>query len=268
MRVVQTMRWLKPFPIVVLVTSGLLLLAWLFPDQVRKLTDPRIAAAKSYQARYAALRQRLRALAAKLPGEVDEMRPSPPLDPPVNYSTFGPVDARNTDGLMYEQLLDPDVEGVKPFGVQISTFLAEALRSSGPRPPLHGSREFDDPARLAAALERGLQLRYLAVSRVLRHDPIVLLSYGTFTRGTAEISGVLVDLQTDAVRCAFRVRADTPTRFHTSGKDLEAQDASLQERARLALCDSGRSAFLTAMLNVCGGHVRSDAVSTWDHPCG
>jgi len=182
------------------------LLAWLFPHQVRKLKDPRIAAVKPYQARYAALRQRLRALAAKLPAEVDEMRPSPPLDPPVNYSTFGPVDARNTDGLMYEQLLDPDVEGVKPFGVQISTFLAEALRSSGPRPPLHGSREFDDPARLVAALERGLQLRYLAVSRVLRHDPIVLLSYRTFTGGTAQISGVLVDLQTDAVRCAFGPR--------------------------------------------------------------
>lgn len=253
--------------VVLLVPLGLLVAAGLLMERSRQ-PDARLAASLPYQPRYAAFRERLRALSGKLPTGVAEQRPVPPLDPPINYSTFpDAVDSRNTDGVMYEQMLDPDVEEVQPFGVHLSTFLIGALRWTGSHPP-QTYYAATVPEGFTTELERGLNLRYLAVARVARFDPVVMVDAKTFRGGFAHIDGLLVDLQTDAVRCAFGAEARTPDRFEVYGKQKSEQNVSLQERARQALCQSARGAFLQKMLDVCGGHVRSDALSEFDRPCG
>jgi hypothetical protein len=207
-----------------------------------------------FKPQFATLRETLGAIANALPDSVEDQPAAQPLDPAPNYN--GGAQLGNTDILMYDQLLNPeiDLEQGTTLDLNLSNYLLTHLLWTGPENPM-GSGALSESAgdEFAKEFEQILQMKYLGVARVVVYDPPVAIDAETFEGGYAEVQGFLVDMATREVRCSFNlsaIPADTVSYTYKEGEDPQA---ALNNFAHSTLWENARNTFIEKMGQTCGG---------------
>lgn len=219
-----------------------------------------------YQSQYKDLRVKLQKVAQALPETASEQVASN-LNPPPKYVERA-KEALNTDIVMYEQLLDPDVElrENNQLDLILSNALVTGLRWTGDHNPMLASSLKQSAADTTTAiLEQGLHLKYLGVARVTEYQPAVATDPQTFTGGLAKIDGFLVDLDSQAVVCSFGISASPEAQVPYQYKENESQTQKLTEAAYSSLWRNSRQAFIASFNKLCGGEfalLKSDTASS------
>ncbi|MBN1219858.1 MAG: hypothetical protein JXM69_13095 [Anaerolineae bacterium] len=207
-----------------------------------------------YQPQYDQLRVKLQEIAPALPETTGEQAAAS-LNPPPHYVERS-KEALNTDIVMYEQLLNPDVElrQNNQLDLLLSNDLITALRWTGDHSPMQPASLKQKAAEVTRqTLEQGLQIKYLGVARVTKYEPVIPVDEKTFGGGLAEIAGFLVDLDSQEVLCAFNISARPEAQVAYQYKEGENQVQALAEAARSNLWGNARAAFITALNEQCGG---------------
>lgn len=166
-----------------------------------------------FKEKFAAKRQQLKAIAAKLPppGAVKKNQGPANLNPRPIYDPKSK--SFNTSVLMVEQLRDPDLQLRTPEQFDLNLFeglLLMNLQWTGPRSPMADSvRGQKARTNLADELEATLSQSYLLVLRPVRYDPPRVFD-NRFAGGDVDLEAFLVDWRTTNIVASVRVagRAD------------------------------------------------------------
>jgi len=213
--------------------------------------------ALEFKPQFDALRTDLQTIAASLPEKVKNQPVTQPLDPPPDYSDGYEAEIRNTDIMMYAQLLNPDVDmdDREQLDLILSRAFVNHLKWTGAgelyKPNDRASSEWRD------GFEKTLQIRYLGVARVNLYEPPIAVSADEFVGGYAEIDGFLVDMQSQAILCSFSISAfpnDEVSYSYEAGEEMSA----LERFARSTLWENAREAFVESMTKMCGGSFTLD----------
>jgi hypothetical protein len=211
-----------------------------------------------YKPQFTQLRADLRSLAETLSDLSKEKRVVQPLDPRPVY-TAGAKEIQNTDILMFEHLLDPDVDlrANNQLDLTLSNFLLQYLRWTGPKNPMAASAlKAGAPKERASEFEQALKIRYLGIAALLEYDPPVALSETAFTGGQAEILGFLVDKDSRTVLCAFRISASSNQEISYTYEEGDSKTQALERFAYSTLWSNARTAFVEKMSQMCDGDFR------------
>lgn len=207
-----------------------------------------------YRPQYNALRQELAEIANSLPAAADVAAVAGPYSPMPDYLE-GAEEVSNTDFLMYDQLLDPDVDPyeIGKLDFLMSNHLDTFLQWTGPDNPMsEQALESEAPENRAEQFEQTLNLAYLGVARVVDFVPAVGIDPQTFTGGTAVVEGFLVRMDDHTVLCAFTISADAGTDVYYSTQENEDPTEQLALSANSSLWSNARQKFVSAMNEACG----------------
>jgi len=239
--------------LIVLAGSGLLL-ASCGPTNEELITE--------FKPQFETLRADLQAVAAMLPATAPDQPAQQPFQPAPSY-LVDPLGSgiTNSDILMYENLNDPDLNlrNNDRLDLALSNFLLRYLRWTGPDNPMaddtRGQRVGKDAAD---EFEQALQIRYLAVARVVTLEKPVVLSAESFQSGFAEIDGYLVDLRSRTIVCSFTVQAESSEEVHYAYEEDSDPEAALARFASSTLWENSRQVFLARLNEYCGGGFTSE----------
>lgn len=208
-----------------------------------------------FKPQFAELRTELQAVAAALPESASEQPAAQPLNPAPDYKegTYGEV--RNTDIVMYDHLLDPDLDlGDNQLDLTLSNYVIMYLKMTGPKSTWSPSTlKKRAPEGRAEEFEQALQVRYLGVARVVKYEPPVAVSKDSFSGGYTEVDGFLVDMETQQVLCSFSIAARPNELVSYKYKEGEDPVKALAEFAHSTLWENARQAFVKKMGEMCGG---------------
>jgi len=210
---------------------------------------------ETYTPQFDALRADFEAIAAALPpvtGEIEALA----LDPAPDYQTGSYGEIRNTDIVMYRQLLDPYIElrDENLFDLRFSNYIVSYLRCMGESSPMSATTlEKRADKEKADEYEQALDIAYLGVARVNAYEPPIAIDKDTFVGGTVAIDGFLVDVDTQAVLCAFSITAYPNEEVRYQVRENESHTDALRRFAYSTLWSNAREAFMEKMNALCGG---------------
>jgi hypothetical protein len=210
---------------------------------------------KKYQAQYAALRADLAAASKSFPDYNGEQAPASPLSPAPVYKESAD-NSVNTDILMAEHLLDPDVrlDDKTQLDLLLSSYLLTKLQYTGPKNPMldSGLKEVA-PASFDKDLASALTTRYLGVVRMAQYNPPVASDNNQFTGGEALFAGYLLDLKTKQAVCIVAVDATADTSVKFEYKTGDDPKAALERFVRSTVWSNARKGLIDAFTKTCGG---------------
>jgi len=209
---------------------------------------------KRYEGQFAAKRQQFNSIAQALPAPgsvhgntVASLSPKP---------VYGVKDSGNTEIVMYDQLLNPDIksEGHNRLDLILSGGLLNAMKWTGPNNPMSPSvldnRSAPDMER---SLSKALATRYLVVVRPARFDAPVAVSENSFKGGSADVEVFVADLQDSHVPASGRYTAHSSTNVEYLSKKGEDKQARLEEFAYSSLFTDARQKVATLLPQITGG---------------
>jgi len=209
---------------------------------------------KRYEGQFAAKRQQFNSIAQALPAPgsvhgntVASLSPKP---------VYGVKDSGNTEIVMYDQLLNPDIksEGHNRLDMILSGGLLNAMKWTGPNNPMSPSvldnRSAPDMER---SLSKALATRYLVVVRPARFDAPVSVSENSFKGGSADVEVFVADLQDSHVPASGSFTAHSSTNVQYMVKKGEDKQARLEEFAYSSLFTDARQKVGTLLPQITGG---------------
>jgi hypothetical protein len=180
------------------------------------------------------------------------------LSPQPKYIERG-KEGLNADILMYEQLLDPEVDlkANKQLDLLLSNSLVRALQWTGDKSAMKESALKSSATDLTTqTFEQSLQVKYLGVARITKYEPVVAVNEKTFGGGLADIDGFLVDLTSKEVVCAFSVSSQVQKEVPYQYKEDDNRTQKLAEAATSTLWTNARAAFIAFLNEKCGGEFK------------
>jgi len=183
---------------------------------------------------------------------------------PVNLSPRPVYDEKhhssnNTEIVMYDQLIDPDIrsEGHNRLDLILSGNLLTAMQWTGPKNPMssEGLDRRSNPD-LEQELKQALGEQYLVVLRPVKFVAPVATDENTFTPGTADIEGYIVNLPDQKVVGSFRYTAQSSARVEYSsrkGDTSAARQSQLEEFAYSSLYEDARKKLKPLLEQTTGG---------------
>lgn len=218
---------------------------------------------EEYSAEFAEKRSQMLAIADSLPptGSIKTNTACDAnLDPPFMF-TQSIYKKTNASILMYDQLLDPDVNLRSSFDISIGENFLNTVNWTGPKSLI--SRKLDDPVResFRGDLEDGLDTKYLVVNRIVIYNETIVSAgdtireivpdnfdlgdiKNTFTPGNIIIEGFVISLENNAVLCSYifatelnveqvKARSDSQAKQYLKGilekEALKQLDLSLKD---------------------------------------
>ena len=206
-----------------------------------------------YKPQFDSLRTDLQAIASELPETVVDQQVTQALDPAPDYNADDYDGIRNTDILMYDHLLNPelDLHDNDQLDLSLSRYVVKYLNWTGPDYFTSDKRASED---WTAGFEQALAIRYLGVARVGLYDPPVAVSAESFQGGYAEVDGFLVDMQTKEILCSFKIAAQPNMTVNYQFKEGDDPVEALEKFAHSTLWENARQAFIEKMNENCGGN--------------
>jgi hypothetical protein len=165
-------------------------------------------------------------------------------------------ESMNTDVLMYDHLIDPDarLDTDTQLDLTLTNHLLRALQWTGTHNPMSEAALMNKATdNVLRDLEQGLQLKYLAVAKVVAYQPVVAVDKDTYSGGQTAIDGYLIDLSNQAIVCSFGVSAAPPKQIDYKYAKGEDPAEALAKAARSSAWSSAREKFIAALNNLCGG---------------
>jgi hypothetical protein len=179
------------------------------------------------------------------------------LSPQPKYVERG-KEGLNTDILMYEQVLDPEVDlkANKQLDLLLSNSLVRALQWSGDKNGMKESALKNSATDLTTqTFEQSLQVKYLGVARITSYKPVTPVDEKTFGGGQADLDGFLVDLKSKEVVCAFSVSSQVQKQVPYQYKEGDDRTQKLAAAATSTLWANARTAFIASLNEKCGGEL-------------
>jgi len=212
-----------------------------------------------YEAQFSAKREQFKKIAGILPpaGSVKEAS-SASLSPKPVYDAKNSA-SNNTEIVMYDQLLDPDISSDgnnRRLDLLLSDVLLNAIRWTGPKNPMSGSALDRHNPDMEQTLKQALNERYLVVIRPVSFVAPVAIDEGTFKPATADIEGFVVDLSGDKVVGSFRFSAHSAStvQYTTKKSDNSAtRQSQLEEFAYSSLYVEARNKLKPLLEQTTGG---------------
>lgn len=209
---------------------------------------------KRYESQFAAKRQQFNSIAQALPapGSVQGNTVASLSPKPV----YGVKDSANTEIVMYDQLLNPDIksEGHNRLDLILSGGLLNAMQWTGPNNPTSPSvldkRSVPD---METSLNKALATRYLVVVRPARFDAPVAVSEDSFKGGSADVEVFVADLQDSHVPASGRFTAHSSTKVEYLSKKGEDKRSRLEEFAYSSLFTDARQKVGALLPQITGG---------------
>jgi hypothetical protein len=180
------------------------------------------------------------------------------LSPQPKYVERG-AEGLNTDILMYEQALDPDInlKENKRLDLLLSNSLVRALQWTGDKNAMKESALKNTATDLTTqTFEQSLQVKYVGLARIANYKPVTPVDDKTFGGGLADINGYLVDLKSKEVVCAFSLSSQVQKQVPYQYKKGDNQAQKLAEAATSTLWTNARTAFIAALNEKCGGEFK------------
>ncbi len=205
-----------------------------------------------YKPQFDNLRMDLQAIAGNLPETAADRPVTQTLDPAPDYNAGDDASIRNTDIVMYEHLLNPelDLRDNNRLDLGLSKYVVKYLNWTG-------SDSFTSDRRASeewiAGFEHALDIRYLGIAKVGVYEPPVAVSAESFTGGFTEVDGFLVDVQTKEILCSFSIAAKPNKMVNYTYREGEDRVAALEKFAHSTLWENAREAFITKMQENCRG---------------
>jgi hypothetical protein len=204
-------------------------------------------------------RDQLIAIAQSLPpvGSVTENSYCDSLDPPLIMKDKYPDQEYTAAMLMYEQLLDPDIDLYEQMGfdVSIGADLVTALRWTGPKNPMASSARKGRDGDFADELENALAYPYLVVNRIEEYIPAEIIKDSQFLPGYVAIEGFVVSFETNEILCSYRVEAVTSADTVKYNLKSRSDGKSAESALQWALESDARRAIQDTLNEITGGTV-------------
>ncbi len=202
---------------------------------------------------YRELRQELAEIANNLPAATNVTPVSGPYAPLPQY-VEGTEEVSNTDFLMVDQMLNPDVDPyeVGQLDFLMSNHLDTHLQWTGPENPMsEAAMAQAAPENRAVQFQQTLELTYLGVIRVVEFIPAVAYDPETFGGATAVVEGFLVRMDDHTVLCAVTISADAGQDVYYNAQEGEDPTEQLAMAANSNLWVNARQKFVNAMNEAC-----------------
>jgi hypothetical protein len=202
---------------------------------------------------YSELRTELADIANNLPSAEEVTGTNGPYEPLPQY-TEGAEAVTNTDFLMYDQLLNPNIDPyeVGQLDFLMSNHLGTLLQWAGPENPMsERAMEQTAPENRGDQFEQTLNLNYLGVIRIVEFIPAAAIDIQTFSGATAVIEGFLVDMEDHTVLCAFTISADAGQDVYFNVQEDEDPTEQLALAANSSLWTNARQKFIATMNENC-----------------
>jgi hypothetical protein len=210
-----------------------------------------------YKPQFAQKREQWQAIARQLPAAGTTLPTPTPLklDPrPLYDRSGGPC---NTEIVMHEQLLDPDVNLARDgkFDLQLSDRLLLAMRWTGPQNPMSAGARQQRAGELcsAKAFEAALNTRYLVVMRLTALEKPQAVNEKTFRGGKLELEGFLVDLSSQELLGVVRVSAQPAKEGDYVWKESEDQQRRMEEWIGSSMWSDARKKTQAELTRLTGG---------------
>jgi hypothetical protein len=169
---------------------------------------------------------------------------------------YGVKDPDNTEILMYDQALNPDIrsQGNERLDLILAGRLLNAMQWTGPN-NLTSSSVLDKKSvpETEQLLNKALATKYLVVVRPARFDAPVALNEHTFKGGSADVEVFAVDLQNNSVPASGRFMAHSSTNVEYMSKKGEDKQSRLEEFAYSSLFTDARQKVGTLLPQITGG---------------
>jgi len=202
----------------------------------------------SHRPAYAALKQKLARLAAKLPAErqTADQPPAKPLAPPLVLATEKV--AGNAEAVMAESLTSDDAR--PEFDLHLSPHLTSALfwTRADDTAPAEGDVKF-----MQRTLQSGLDLKYLVVHRVAELKLPEGVSDREYRPGHVVVEGFVFDLASEELLASYVVQAETDDKVQAEVLPDEKDSEALARFARSTMYENCRRHIREKLAGVVGG---------------
>jgi hypothetical protein len=169
---------------------------------------------------------------------------------------YGVKDSGNTEIVMYDQLLNPDIksEGHNRLDLILSGGLLNAMQWTGPNDPTSPSvLDKKSVTGMEDSLKKYLATRYLVVIRPARFDAPVAVSADSFHGGSADVEVFVADLQDSHVPASGRFTAHSSANVEYMARKGDDKQARLQEFAYSTLFTDARQKVGALLPEITGG---------------
>jgi hypothetical protein len=209
---------------------------------------------KRYENQFAEKRQQFKQIAQMLPAPGSlKGATAANLSPPPVYNAKS--NSYNTEIVMYDQLLDPDIEsrGHNRLDLLLSGDLLRCVLWTGPKDPMNESVLDGRAGDMEQTLKKVLGFRYLVVLRPVNIVAPVAVNESTYKPGMADIEGVIVDMESNKVAAALRFTAHSASQVEYSYKEGQSCRGQLEEFAYSSLCTDARQKLGPLLEQTTGG---------------
>jgi hypothetical protein len=209
---------------------------------------------KRYEPQFAQKRQQFNQIAKTLPPSgsvkaaiVADLSPAPVYD--AKSKSY------NTEIVMYDQLLDPDIqsEDHSRLDLLLSGDLLTCMKWTGPNNPMSATTLDERAGDMEHTLKKALALRYLVVLRPANFVPPVAVNESTYKPGTADIEAFVVDMESIKVAGSFRFAAQSASQVEYSYKEGQSRPSQLAEFAYSSLYSDARRKLAPLLEHATGG---------------
>jgi hypothetical protein len=210
---------------------------------------------KHYASQFGEKRDQFKKIAAMLPASGSVSGNSTAnLSPKPTYNAK--TKTYNTEIVMYDQLLDPDIESQdhNRIDLLLSGDLLNGIRWMGPKNPMTDS-SLDRRAvpELEPELKMALSDHYLVVLRPVTFAPPVAMDESNYKPGTTDIEGFVVDMDGNKIVGSFRFTANSASQVQYSYKEGEDKAKQLENFAYSSLWTDARGKVEKLLQQATGG---------------
>lgn len=202
----------------------------------------------SHRPAYAALKEKLRRLAAKLPAErlVEDQPPEKPFAPLLVLATEKVPG--NAEAVMLDSLTSDDAD--PDFDLHLSPRLTTALfwTGDGQRDHARGDVKF-----MSNTLQSGLDLKYLVVHRVAELTLPEGVNDREYRPGHVVVEGFVFDLASEELLARYLIEVETDDKVQAEVLPDEKDSEALTRFARSTLYVNCRKAIREKLEGVVGG---------------
>ncbi len=207
-----------------------------------------------YEAQFAAKRDQFKKIAQMLPtsGSVKGTMPAK-LSPSPVYNVK--TDTYNTEIVMFDQLLDPDIESRdhNRLDLILAGDLLRCVQWTGPKNPMSSSALDQRAGNMEEQLKKALAIRYLVVVRPATYVAPTAVDENTYKPGMADIEVFITDMESNKVAGSFRYSAHSAAKVEYSYKKGESQASRLEEFAYSSLFTDARDQLAKLLTQTTGG---------------
>ncbi len=209
---------------------------------------------KRYENQFAEKRQQFKKIADLLPapGTITG-------NIPANLSVKPVFNAKtksfNTEIVMYDQLLDPDIESreQKRLDLLLSGDLLLGMKWTGPKNPMSESALDNSAGEMEQTFKKALACRYLIVLRPATFIAPVAVSESEYKPGVADIEALVVDLESNKVVGSSRFTASSANKVEYVYKQGESRESRLEAFAYSTLYTEARQKLEKSLADMTGG---------------